>query len=81
MKIRINFSKLLRTDEVSLFKWHKDGVILLYNGMYHNLTTDFKIEESLDILDKLLESIDGITPQQLQDIKEVREYLNDINPL
>ena len=66
--------QLRPTDQKPLFKWSKDGVLLLLP--YHNINLE-KVEqdEAYDILDNLLEQ--EITKYQRQDIKEVINYLKE----
>jgi hypothetical protein len=69
--------KQLRPKELKpLFKWSKDGVLLLLP--YNSINLE-KIEHdnALDILDNLLEQ--DITKYQRQDIKEVINYLTEKN--
>ena len=68
--------QLRPTDQKPLFKWSKDGVLLLLP--YHNINLE-RIEqnEALEILDNLLEQ--EITKYQKQDIKEVKNYLTENN--
>ena len=68
--------QLRPTDQKPLFKWSKDGVVLLHPRQHINLE---KIEQdkALEILDELLEQ--EITKYQKQDIKEVKNYLTENN--
>lgn len=64
------------TNEKYLFKWHKDGVLLLLPTATINLE-DMNINDSLELLDELLEQ--EITKYQRKDIKEVKNYLKENN--
>jgi hypothetical protein len=66
---------LLRpTDQKPLFKWSKDGVLLLLPYQTINLER-IEQDNAFDILDNLLEQ--EITKYQRQDIKEVKNYLKE----
>lgn len=75
MKIKINYSQLLRTDDTSLFKWSKYGVIIKHTGTNLDKMNKFDALETLDNLEDNLE----LTFQMKQDINEVREHINELN--
>lgn len=75
MRIKINYSSLLRTDTDNLFKWAKNGVILIRPNI--NLSNLNKTD-ALEILDKLEDNIE-LTFQKKQDIEEVRNYIIELD--
>lgn len=75
-KIKINIKPLLRTDEYSLFKWTKNGIMINYKGALFNLSKMEDIEV-IEFLNNLLD--EEITKQQKEDIDEVlNEYKKDV---
>lgn len=70
--MKINIKPLLRTDEYSLFKWTKNGIMINYKGGLFNLSK-MEVIEVIEFLNNLLD--EEITTQQKEDIEEVlNEY-------